>query len=75
MSHSRLDRIVLRLPPLARRAMSSEDPGLDRCIQDHIGEKLRAMYDELKGQPVPDRFLELLSNLDRTASQGKKLDG
>ncbi len=55
--------------------MPAEEPGLDRGIQDHIGAKLRAMYDDLRDQPVPDRFLEILGNLDPNTSQGKKLDG
>ena len=53
--------------------MPAEEPGLDRGIQDHIGAKLRAMYDDLRDQPVPDRFLEILGNLDPNTSQGKKL--
>ncbi|MCG7392472.1 hypothetical protein MHY87_06100 [Microvirga sp. ACRRW] len=30
-----------------------------------MGDQLRAMYDELMQQPVPDRFKELLDQLDR----------
>ena len=75
MSRDRLDRLILRLPPSARRTISPEEPGLDRRVQDHIGAKLRAMYDELRGQPVPERFLELLGHLDTTAWQRRKLDG
>ena len=29
---------------------------LDRAIQARIGDQLRAMYDDLMQQPVPDRF-------------------
>jgi Anti-sigma factor NepR len=35
-------------------------------IQDHIGQHLRAMYDRLKTEPVPDRLLDLLKRLDKT---------
>lgn len=38
-------------------------PGLDRAIQNRIGDKLRAMYGELADQPVPDRFVSLLNQL------------
>ena len=75
MAQNRLDWLTLRPAPWARNGMLVGEPGLDRGIQDHIGVKLRAMYDELKGQPVPDRFVELLGNLDRNAFRGKKLDG
>jgi hypothetical protein len=33
-------------------------------VKDHIGRQLRALYDEVAGQPVPDRFMELLNRLD-----------
>ena len=72
MAQDRLGRPV-RLPASSKRgAASAEEPSLDRGIQDHIGSKLRAMYDELRDQPVPDRFVELLRHLERDSSQGKK---
>ncbi len=37
---------------------------LGREIQTKIGEHLRAMYDDVVDQGVPDRFAELLSRLD-----------
>lgn len=40
------------------------EPTLDRAIQTRIGDHLRAMYDDLISQPVPDRFAELLGRLD-----------
>jgi len=33
-------------------------------VKDHIGRQLRALYDEVASQPVPDRFMELLNRLD-----------
>lgn len=38
-------------------------------IQDHIGQELRAMYDEVLQQPIPDRFLDLLKALDEKADK------
>ena len=35
-------------------------------IQDHIGQHLRAMYDRLTTEPVPDHFLDLLKRLGET---------
>jgi hypothetical protein len=42
------------------------DPKLDSNSQRRIGDQLRAMYDELMQQPVPDRFKDLLEQLDKT---------
>jgi hypothetical protein len=33
-------------------------------VKDHIGRQLRALYDVVAAQPVPDRFMELLNRLD-----------
>ncbi len=44
---------------------------LGRDIQARIGEQLRAMYNGLVEQPVPDRFVELLKRLD-SRQQGAK---
>lgn len=38
---------------------------LDRETQLKIGEGLRAMYDDIVKQGVPDRFVDLLEKLDR----------
>lgn len=38
---------------------------LDTDVQSHIGRQLRAGYVDILNQPVPDRFLELLAELDR----------
>jgi hypothetical protein len=39
-------------------------PGLNLGMQATIGMGLRAMYDELKDQPLPDRLLDLIARLD-----------
>jgi hypothetical protein len=44
-------------------AGAEPDASLDRAIQARIGEQLRAMYDGLMEQPVPDRFHALLARL------------
>ena len=36
----------------------------DPDVKDHIGRQLRALYDGVVNQPVPDRFMELLNRLD-----------
>jgi len=37
-------------------------------IQAKIGQHLRAMYDDVVRQGVPDRFMDLLSQLDKPAA-------
>jgi hypothetical protein len=49
----------------------SSEPGLDRQVQARIGDNLRAMYDDLLQQPVPDRFKDLLGQLE-TRRGGKE---
>jgi hypothetical protein len=38
--------------------------GLNAEIQSRIGHQLRAMYDDVVRQGVPDRFTELIRKLD-----------
>jgi hypothetical protein len=40
-------------------------PPLGAELQAHIGRQLRAVYDEIAHQPVPDRFMKLLEELER----------
>ena len=51
------------------------DPKLDTTSQRRIGDQLRAMYDELMQQPVPDRFKELLDQLDQGNAEPPKKNG
>jgi hypothetical protein len=52
------------------RSMQVQSPGektgkiLNREIQAKIGQQLRAVYNDVVDQGVPDRFAELLSRLD-----------
>jgi Anti-sigma factor NepR len=45
--------------PAAKPARKSSDP----TVQAAIGRKLRALYDEVANEPVPERFSELLKKL------------
>jgi hypothetical protein len=44
--------------------------GLNAEIQARIGHQLRAMYDDVVRQGVPDRFAELVRKLDEPGDQG-----
>jgi Anti-sigma factor NepR len=49
--------------------------GLNAEIQSRIGHQLRAMYDDVVRQGVPDRFAELIRKLDPPADKTDKPDG
>ncbi|MDB5502041.1 MAG: hypothetical protein JWR89_1943 [Tardiphaga sp.] len=51
--------------------------GLNSEIQSRIGHQLRAMYDDVVRQGVPDRFADLIRKLDepQTQNPAAKTDG
>ena len=48
-----------------------EQARLSTDVQRKIGGQLRAMYDDVVNQGVPDRFVELLSQLDKRNDKDK----
>ena len=48
----------------ARSAAPGKPGGLNAEIQSRIGHQLRAMYDDVVRQGVPDRFADLIRKLD-----------
>jgi len=40
-------------------------------VSDLIGQRLRTYYDEVAKQPVPDRFLDLLNQLEANSAPKK----
>lgn len=50
--------------PRANSGNLEEDLQIDEHIQRRIGTKLRAYYDELLNEPIPEKFIELLVKLD-----------
>jgi hypothetical protein len=45
---------------------------LGREVQARLGQQLRAMYDDVVSQGVPERFTELLNRLDWNDSKDKR---
>jgi hypothetical protein len=43
---------------------------LEADLQAHIGRQLRAVYDEVVSEPVPDKFIRLLEELERKRADG-----
>jgi hypothetical protein len=50
----------------SKNAVPGKQGGLNAEIQSRIGHQLRAMYDDVVRQGVPDRFAELIRKLDAT---------
>jgi hypothetical protein len=48
----------------SKTAGTGKQGGLNAEIQSRIGHQLRAMYDDVVRQGVPDRFAELIRKLD-----------
>jgi hypothetical protein len=65
---SKLARVI---PEASLNDKLSSEPKLDKLSQGRIGDQLRAMYDDLMQQPVPDRFKDLLDQLEKKASSGE----
>jgi hypothetical protein len=66
------DRKPLKHRTPRRAASEAKAPRLGRDIQVRIGDKLRAMYDEVVEQGVPDRFATLLRQFDDEPADKKK---
>lgn len=45
------------------------DEGLSPNLQAHIGRQLRAVFDEVAREPIPDRLLRLLKELERSGDK------
>jgi hypothetical protein len=46
-------------------AAAAAKPSLGRDVQTKIGQQLRAMYDDVVSQGVPERFVDLLNRLEK----------
>ena len=68
MTRSKGKGLATVMPQSSTHDDAASEPSLDRQIQSRIGDQLRAMYDDLMQQPVPDRFAELLGRLENSGS-------
>ena len=70
-----------KLEQVMKDSKSQGKGGLNAEIQSRIGHQLRAMYDDVVRQGVPDRFAELIRKLDvpeatpQLGTAGDKNDG
>jgi hypothetical protein len=56
----------------ARKKTNAKPAKLGREVQARLGQQLRAMYDEVVGQGVPDRFNDLLNRLDGNGNKDRQ---
>lgn len=56
----------------AKAAAARRSRKLDKSVQTAIGTRLRAYYDDIEREPIPDRLLELLNKLKEKEQGGGK---
>jgi hypothetical protein len=62
------DRRGSRVSPMGGAKTPGNKPAsIEAGVQAHIGNLLRAMYDSALKEPVPERFLDLLRQMDSNA--------
>lgn len=61
--------------PCKEEEDSGAGPALNEYIQEQIGAKLKALFDESVNQAVPDRFVELLQALAEKEEDGADTNG
>jgi Anti-sigma factor NepR len=52
------------LKPVTMRVVGGKSKKAAPDVADHISRQLKAVYDDVLSQPVPTRFIDLLSKLD-----------
>ncbi len=57
--------------PVSRSGLLQTDPRTVSAVRDKLGEQLRAMYGRLEDEPLPDRLLNLVRQLDQPRSGEK----
>ena len=60
-----------RRPQKPAKKCGSDNPPAASRIGDHIGKELRAMFDDVVSEPVPEKFQNLLDELERKQSKSK----
>jgi hypothetical protein len=64
-TYVKLTATMKKNDPNSEQARAAKAKGaLDRQVQAHIGRKLKAVYDEVAAEPLPDKLVDLLARLD-----------
>jgi hypothetical protein len=59
-----VEQVMKDVKSQAKNAAPGKQGGLNPEIQSRIGHQLRAMYDDVVRQGVPERFADLIRKLD-----------
>ena len=63
---------AMEATPTQRNKKANAKPAkLGREVQARLGQQLRAMYDEILNQGVPDRFSDLINRIDGNGDKDK----
>ena len=66
---------IVPLGPSKKRPKASARKEAPKVpVDEHIGRHLRAVYDDVLNQPIPDRFLDLLNQLGSKTSKDEVPD-
>jgi Anti-sigma factor NepR len=63
------DRPKMKTNPNNGLEIDDAKLNIDAPIQRHLGQKLKDSYEDLVNQPVPDRFRQLLDELESKDAQ------
>ena len=55
--------------PTRNKKLNAKPAKLGREVQARLGQQLRAMYDDVVNQGVPDRFSDLINRLESDAKK------
>lgn len=63
------NKMEKRAPRSSSAPHGVEAEGLTPALQAHIGRHVRAVFDEVAREPVPDHLLRLLKDLERSGDK------
>jgi hypothetical protein len=55
--------------PRGARGLSARVDGLSSNVQAHIGRHVREVFDEVAREPIPERLLQLLKDLEQSGDE------
>ena len=62
----------METPATRTRRADAKPAKLGREVQARLGQQLRAMYDDVLSQGVPDRFAELIKRIDGNGNKDRQ---
>jgi hypothetical protein len=69
-SATMIKQLTRRPPPTPPATPKAAAPSRGVELSEQIGRELRAMFDEVVAEPVPEKFRQLLEELERRTGKG-----